>query len=373
VFADDLSRNLGQNEDAVVLLQLRDSEQDAHHPAGNLQGATRQLLSPREEGSRVLRHSLLPQSDSSEQELDPRLMASFAEAMRLRGRREENCLRLVHIPKTAGTSFRTDFAEELGGGHAEECLFRNYHPNCTIMFFHSPRDHVLSQFVHCIENPLYRQGVVPLPNELTADLMTGFPLWLHHFMGPEGKSACPQEGGAEAEDLYTCRTRVDFKCYNPNNMQGRHLVCTRSDLWGSHYIGDEGPTPDATLAEEHLRMVEHVGITELYGASVCLMMTKWSGTISEGCGCGPGRTQWQHITRGNTPHEIESYSDDILQKVDALTQVDRIIYEAALARLVDEIREVEEEHNEKLLCDDDKNNLRHVIEYLPGLADRLGI
>jgi hypothetical protein len=147
-------------------------------------------------------------------------------------------------------------------------------------------------------------------------------------------------------------------------------------LWGSHYIGAEGASPDVDTALANLATVEFVGITDLYTASVCFMKAKLSGTIPEGCACGSERKAWTHAT-WHKPHydrpSIESFSEDILQKIDSLTEADRIVYAAAAERFVKEIREVEQAHSVKLLCDDDKDKLRGAIEYLPGLADRLGI
>merc|ERR1719506_3067026 len=123
-------------------------------------------------------------------------------------------------------------------------------------------------------------------------------------MGPDGKSACPELDSTEGDtscithicspEHTSCRRQVDFDCYNPNNMQTRHLLCDRVELWGSHYIGAEGASPDVDTALANLATVEFVGITDLYTASVCFMKAKLSGTIPEGCACGSERKAWTH-------------------------------------------------------------------------------
>lgn len=333
------------------------------------------------------------------------LRHSKAQAIRSEGRRGRVCtpssaeegrahMHLIHTPKTAGTSFKADFGlvQNAGnGGMGEHCLMPHGEQNCTVMFFRSPRSHVLSQFYQCADKDLAPPDFSHLPESgLPSDMKTnassGFPLWLDHFMGPDGQSACPEVPSEEQDPLHawtsadsehtSCRRRVDFDCYNPNNMQTRHLVCTRTELWGSHYIGAEGATPDVSAALANLATVELVGITELYPASVCLMKAKLSGTIAEGCACGSAREGWTHEAwhKASYPRPtIETYSEEVQHKVDTITQADRVIYEAALERFVNEIRQVAQAHSVELLCDEDKHKLRSEIEYLPGLADRLGI
>merc|ERR1719453_258454 len=333
VFGDDLSRSMVRDDNAMALLQLRHSEQDAMHSHG-----------------------------------------STAESCMVDGVPN---FHLIHIPKTAGTSFRLDFDLEQNGalhGAREHCLPPHHHAGCTVVFFRSPRAHVMSQFVQCIDPHVYppnktliKEGLeFPLPENIRSDLRSGFPLWLDHFASPSGQSVCPDKDSGLPAHAH-CRTGVDFNCYNPNNMQTRHLVCTREELWGSHYIGAEGATPDVSAALANLATVELVGITELYPASVCLMKAKLSGTIAEGCACGSAREGWTHEAwhKASYPRPtIETYSEEVQHKVDTITQADRVIYEAALERFVNEIRQVAQAHSVELLCDEDKHKLRSEIEYL---------
>lgn len=346
VFGDDLSRSMVRDDNAMALLQLRHSEQDAMHSHG-----------------------------------------STAESCMVDGVPN---FHLIHIPKTAGTSFRLDFDLEQNGalhGAREHCLPPHHHAGCTVVFFRSPRAHVMSQFVQCIDPHVYppnktliKEGLeFPLPENIRSDLRSGFPLWLDHFASPSGQSVCPDKDSGLPAHAH-CRTGVDFNCYNPNNMQTRHLVCTREELWGAHYIGPEGAVPDVAQALTNLESVDFLGITELYTASVCVMKTKLTGMIADGCGCEAESTVLNlhhddhHDARHANPGIATFAADEnVLQKIDTITQADQTIYETALERFVTELREIEDSHKVKLLCDDDKEKLRDEIRYIPGLVDRLGI
>lgn len=317
-------------------------------------------------------------------ESDPRLASIRAALLGhfpSRGRR----FTFVHIPKCAGTSFEKDFKRNLESS-GEVCLMPHLHPSSTVMFFRSPRQHVLSQFVHCAHNP-YHAGH-HLPAAMRADYASGFPKWLDHFLASDGQASCPayslatqfkeyrtvcSASNSECKEHQQCRLRADFNCYNPSNMQARHLTCDRPQGAAGHYIGDEGAQPDVSQALQNLEDVAFVGIAELYAPSYCLFYAKVHGKIPQGCDCKFERKNWHRETHSAPAHTIETYPPEVLHKIDALTKVDQLVYEAALQRFVEEIRQAEKTYKEQLFCDDDKERLRGLTAYIPGLASRIGI
>lgn len=294
------------------------------------------------------------------------------------GRSARQVLVLIHIAKTGGASFEHDMAPYIRANN-EWCLKPHLDAEWSVMAFRSPRHHVLSQYVHCstMSRPAGPRPVLScLPKTMTADLITGFPRWLDHFMEPEGKASCGKEcRHVSSMQCSQCRMPVDFNCYNPNNMQARHLTCTGVDRGAGHfYMDDAKSDPDASEALTNLQTVKNLVIAELYEVSLCAILTKLEGEVLEKCKCEHSlRNNWTSKATHNVPsHDLKNYSDETLAKVDALTKIDRQIYEAAVLHFVREVRDLEKVHNEKILCDDQKARFRSELQYFSGLAGRLG-
>ena len=256
----------------------------------------------------------------------------------------------------------------------EVCLRPYVRTKRIAMFVRSPRDHVLSQFVHCFHSRSRKHSAtVFLKDDMIQDMTSGFLRWLDHFATIKGQSGCVNTlhsdcnpwNFSECDEQYKeCRIHHDFNCYNPNNMQARYITCDRAQPYAGHYIGNETATPDLRQALKTLQLVKFVGITELYSASVCFFIAKMTGTIEEYCRCDHSRRSFHHTDMHAPVHSVETFSSDVLQKVDALTEIDRQIYETALLRFLDEIREFEQAKNSTLLCADDMERLRKIITYL---------
>merc|ERR1719197_1704145 len=279
---------------------------------------------------------------------------------------------------TGGTSFEHDMTPYIRANN-EWCLKPHLDAEWSVMAFRSPRHHVLSQYVHCstMSRPAGRRPVLScLPKTMTADLITGFPIWLDHFMEPEGKASCGKEcRHVSSMQCNECRMPVDFHCYNPNNMQARHLTCTGGDRGAGHiYMDDAKSDPDASEALTNLQTVKNLVIAELYEVSLCAILTKLVGEVLEKCKCEHSLgNNWTSKQTHNVPsHNLKNYSDETLAKVDALTKIDRQIYEAAVLHFVREVRDLEKVHKEKILCDDQKARFRSELQYFSGLAGRLG-
>lgn len=261
--------------------------------------------------------------------------------MAVRPRRME----IMHIPKTAGTWLRKALNEELGadiqqfgrggtgpkaGGGDENCLADTSRSHFRISLFRRPRHHVLSQYLECRygwfhhSKPHERLGDFPH----NGSLLDGFTSWLGAF------SADPHHNG--------------FGCYSPLNMQARAMTCCRAARCANHdtHLVTGEPVPDAAAAISGLRQLDIVGLAEYSDLTMCLITHRLGRVPKPTCFCS--RTASAAVAPLRKENERSSHvsvetMSHLFPMIDAMTSVDQRLYEAASARFLGDVRQMEDE------------------------------
>jgi hypothetical protein len=284
-----------------------------------------------------------------------------------------NEFRLIHIPKTAGTSLgkdakNDDFVQSLNMRFLNwEWCFPPHRKDDAfhLMMLRSPRAHVMSQFLECKYDwwgKLVTQNTT-FPRTLDDDL--GFAVWLDHFWPPRAYECdCADMGDCD------CLRADDFNCYNPHNMQARSLTCTGTGPYNSHHVAqDTGIVPSAQEAVANLGKIEWVGILELYDESLCLFFYKVEGRLRDHCACEQNNPERHHDAHGVPPHNVEDQAKAVLDLVDRITAVDQVVYRAAAHRVVNELRVLEKKAGVQILCPGRLEALQKSTHYMDGMAD----
>jgi len=228
----------------------------------------------------------------------------------------------LHIPKTGGHSFDSDgrrIFKTLGQG---ETCYSEVESQTVVTFFREPRRHVLSQYWHCVG------GGHPVP--------AYFKKWAHDWAD-----------FSESEPLNNMTDKhkegqMPYPCFNPINKQTQKMTCSQPDRYPS--------VIDADLAIRNMHSVNFVGLLELYPESLCVFHARASGSMPDSCDCRhrtDGLWRWHHDF--GFEHRLPT-DPRVLKDVDALTGADRKLYEAASARFLRDLREVEVDHGVKILC-----------------------
>eukprot|EP00929_Paragymnodinium_shiwhaense_P077840 TRINITY_DN40188_c0_g1_i1.p1 TRINITY_DN40188_c0_g1~~TRINITY_DN40188_c0_g1_i1.p1 ORF type:complete len:415 (+),score=87.76 TRINITY_DN40188_c0_g1_i1:141-1385(+) len=280
----------------------------------------------------------------------------------------------LHIPKDAGASFDDDVMNRKRvlqngtGFFTEEWCFHDMRlrnnrdgreGNRMITFLREPRAHVLSMYWQCttsewateIDNETHR----PLSGKVFNALpeFKDFGTWLRHF-SHEGEAA-----GSSAPKPGTLKSTKDFGCYHPFNLQTRQLTCSGQRPWHLYiketFANEQQIHQPLDEAEQNLKEIFFVGITEHYQASVCLLMIKMGRPLPEFCDC-ENMEAWAsfssiHYTHGVKKHSIANASAEELAMIDALTADDQRLYRAASIRFFKEVKGVQEKSGVRLICD----------------------
>lgn len=247
----------------------------------------------------------------------------------------------THIPKTGGTSLRTDVRLAVGVdiGHLEWCFeapagFQDGAFN--FVFLRSPRAHVLSQFLECKYDAWGREVTSHLPQFPFpgGDDAAGFAQWVAHFynatfVAPDGRLA------------------HDFNCYSPHSFQTRQLgsACVRPHHVARRFpahlklLDGRGAGPgQATLGVALSRLPRYafVGVTDLYPLSWCLLLHRLRERLPDWCfadsgGAAPNLT---HAVHSVPRHKPSDFDDRTWASVDALSPDDQALFAAGLQRLL---------------------------------------
>lgn len=288
-------------------------------------------------------------------------------------------LRFLHIPKTAGTSAIVEL-QALGydlGSASQATMEACYPPykssspsTLNFVLLREPRSHVLSQFLECRftrfgswvtwadslrhaewqkECKRTRCGINRFGerfggsrNRTAASILAGFEPWIRHFARVQGSA---RRSGVD-----------DFGCYDARSLQTRALTCARRGGYASHHYDGEA---NLAGAMEVVRQVDLLGVTELYHESLCLVHFRVQGALPPSCVCnadanrsaGGGTMRHEHRTHGG-PRDfgLSALPQALLPTVDAVTRDDAQLYEAALRRVVRDIRSVETQAGARVLC-----------------------
>jgi len=128
-----------------------------------------------------------------------------------------------------------------------------------------------------------------------------------------------------------------------------------------HILDEELPPPQAADAVRALEaQTDFVGITELLEESWCVLHFQLRGELPDGCSC---LDDFALLTK-SLPHEVHSLprageaghlnatmlDDATLAQIDAITEVDRLLYQAGLTRFFSVLDEVQTATGAQLIC-----------------------
>lgn len=259
----------------------------------------------------------------------------------------------VHCPKAAGTSFLRQLIYPFGAPllpegdglvdgevcHAEMELQLKQHEVAPASqhyatLFREPRAHVYSQYLECIDSSVGKEILkANAERHISNDIFRDVTSWLTHF-------------SAEMN------TSFDGGCYNPVNMQARIFECSNGLRHG--LSGKDRPLPIDVLYQ-HVERYKFVGIVERYQESVCLFAFLASGSLPKYCDC-EDHAKWMtlpvmHEAHGVRGHDVQDLSEFDLKMIDALTEKDAMIWQAAVQRFISDIDDAEKETGTRILCD----------------------
>mmetsp|Transcript_78583 Transcript_78583/g.230550 ORF Transcript_78583/g.230550 Transcript_78583/m.230550 type:complete len:342 (+) Transcript_78583:41-1066(+) len=284
----------------------------------------------------------------------------------------------MHIPRTAGTSFALDTNKILAQNfnllnpltlESKEGCYKwrdRGGVSWVATMVRSPRNHVLSQYLLCGE------GTIALMTSVQKG-PGGFGLWVNEWRDifRRGKFAgdyTALDGEPQHKnEQYLLFSSMPHKCYNPINLQTHHFTCTHP------FIYEKNGT-DIELALSNMKKTRFVGIQEAYQESVCLFASKVKDEMPEFCDCR-NEAMWNsfepaghfssHSHKGKTPRNVTRHGQEVLQQIDEITALDRIVYKAAIERFIGECRLVEEKFSKKILCEDKMQQLQELANLAP--------
>jgi len=244
-----------------------------------------------------------------------------------------SCLRLgepkktffVAIPKTSSSSFKRD-AKEFISKSWEGC-YEDHKLYKKITMLRNPRAHVLSQYYHCATSNDHMYGHSYMP--------AAFPEWI--------------DAWSKYHDNFSRIQSHPFCCYNPMNLMASRFTCGNG-------LGEQDAHYNLASVEElqhKIASLDFVGLAEHYDASLCLLRIRRTQSFPEECDCGSSSsndTELHNRTHGTAPHTISDYSEEVWKRVDELTILDRQLYEMGASRFFNDVREVEEQYNKRILC-----------------------
>lgn len=297
---------------------------------------------------------------------------------------EQKLFSFIHISKTGGASFiamlkkylnksnlypLATAGKEYGVYTQHKRLVNNtfgqeadYHA----VSLRSPRAHLYSQFTECKYDSwgkyVTKGTHFPKTGINATNDEVDFNSWLGHFVESDGTFHEP-----------------DYNCYHPANFQARFMGTDLSEMGDSndiyHHVNsitDKAHKfePNVALAIDNTKNHDFVAITDFFHESTCLLFYRLEfadGTesakniedfISDKCHCEGRRLNdvEVHITHHEGGHRSSMLDlpTSILDKIDALTKIDVILYKNALEQFLREIiwLESDEALGRTVLCED---------------------
>jgi len=292
-------------------------------------------------------------------------------------RHDPKVINLIHIPKTAGTSFVRDMRTDgIRVADAEKCARRQdvyLRPVKSIMF-RLPRAHVFSQYLQC---RFSRWGFNQTANETEfprdEPILQGFEKWLAVFANQTLSDPMPLPA---------------FNCYNPWNMQARALVCypdtkqgPRTKPRSSHHVHTPSDmVPPLVDALDELQRIGLVGVTELYEAFLCMAVHQinlWNATsVRVRCGVcssSPGPVSYTHEAHKVPAHDFLALPEEANRLIDRMTRIDSMLYSAVLRRVLTGIQNFETRTRIMVLCPDHAVRFLRQVKHLVKLGYLLHI
>jgi len=216
------------------------------------------------------------------------------------------------------------------------------------------------------------------------DVMTNFHHWLDHFINITT---------TKSNNI----TNLDsFGCYHPVNLQSRFLTTNSArpfiPTMNMNYFRDNWvPYPNYTEVEHNLHDFDWVGLTDFFHESKCLlyhrlakgdhgiimnetittMITKY---LDSSCTCSSSSSsnssaalqqdvKFEH-TKTYKRDSMLDVSDEIINKIDALTYIDQDLYRAALEKFINEIVSLEFQLGRRVICDNVLETASFELAYL---------
>lgn len=255
-------------------------------------------------------------------------------------------IRIVHIAKTAGTSFYTEVNDHHVFPkipHTEKCYNfmvgkYNRHRHYFISFFREPRAHVFSQYLECKYDNWGKEVTAQTSFPHGKTDAEGFSAWIDHF----------HSSWNQHDDGVVKLTNDNYNCYLPYNFQLRTFAksCTKEphNFNGTSSFQEE--LPDVLRG---LNTLDMLGITEYYGATMCMFWyyTKQAHIWQNEC-ANNSTVKHQQIKHNVPPHNPDQLDSVTLTKVDELTRLDRIVYRFALYRFLENVKLYEKMTNTSL-------------------------
>lgn len=263
-----------------------------------------------------------------------------------------HALYFLHISKVAGCSWAKDIAELIGREKLytnESCYSDRSLPGIEDVFvsFREPRHHVIAMYNHCMDHGV-DWSTAPFPGpvmNLTLDSWVSY--WVNKV--ENGSAAANQQSGAPANCAEV-----------PVNMQSQRMTCEGPFLEETSNLNDI----DVQLAIDNMLEAEFVGILEAYQESICTFYARKFDTILEFCNCEDA-AQWSQFNASHFGHNLHgdtiSYDDvpqHILKKIDKLTTKDRLLYNAALKRFLNDTHHVQQQFGTRIVCQEALEKLR---------------
>ena len=239
--------------------------------------------------------------------------------------RNVNEPRLHHIPKTGGTSARLKL-NSLGEWNIEhtECCFKSIPPQrAVVSFIRRPRDQVYSQYLECRYDIWGKSVTKNTAFPRSSSDENDFAIWLQHFE----------------------KSKYNFNCYHPYNMQTRSFLPTCLD---SHsYVAMDKSL--AAAAIDNMLSMTAVGITHHFKLSICVIMYILTHQFPTECNC---RQEFKtvHETHGVPVHSTESLNASIMQYVHKNSHYDDMLYQAALIKFWNQVHTIEAITQSSLRC-----------------------
>mmetsp|Transcript_9762 Transcript_9762/g.17322 ORF Transcript_9762/g.17322 Transcript_9762/m.17322 type:complete len:376 (-) Transcript_9762:131-1258(-) len=314
-------------------------------------------------------------------------MRMCAETNRCRTLERDRRFSFVHISKSGGASWIGElkatgvgalYPEEAAGPeHSVVYQVRNAHQYDHLSYhltsLRSPRHHTWSLWAECRWDPWGKRTTkkTGFPNsgtDIEGDLKD-FTEWIGHFV--DEKNHTIYEGRISNDGSY--------RCYHPANYQSRALTVQA----GNPHMPDSAADifPDTTIARQTYDFMDWVAITEFYHESKCLLYHRMEPNspsmqeyVDRTCHCRPDNiaagadvattdVNVQHY-KGRRRKTLWDLPESLLASIADLTSIDVVIYRAALAQFMAEIRWMEAEVGHRVFCESVLEKWEHEFEYL---------
>jgi len=215
-------------------------------------------------------------------------------------------------------------------------------PGFLITGLREPRSLLMSQFMHCkYHNTVADRAIRPKRRELgfptlddsgrESDIV-GLERWLDHAISnrAEMEEVATKLMSAHRGDMVKLlhQDSLQYLCYSPWNPQSRLILAGNqpTTVEKAHLE----PSPADVLAV--LSTYAHVGTSELYNASACLLYAQLNdGALPRGCGYVESSKRKSLVLPKMQYHNIPQLSESdvpcsVLTKMDKLTTTDQVAY-----------------------------------------------